>query len=170
MEKAPKGANKIFFWLARCEDGLLVTCLVVMVVLAFANITMRNTIGGGIVWIDKVLINLVLWVAMLGGAIASKTNDHIRIDILTPLIPAQYHKYFRVFTSCFAGIVCAILAYEAYQLVATIEYPEHREFMPYIQTWIPMAIMPVGFALISIRFFRLMIEDAIKIIRGRGAA
>jgi TRAP-type C4-dicarboxylate transport system permease small subunit len=170
IDNAPeKGANKIFVWMNRGEDALLVTCLVVMVVLAFFNIIARNFGGGGIAWADKVLINLVLWVAMLGGAIASKSNDHIKIDIVSPFVPAQYHKYFNVFTQFFAGIVTAILCYEAYQLVATIEYPEHREFIPHIQTWMPMAIMPFGFALMSIRFFRFSIEAGIKIFKGRDA-
>ena len=77
--------NIVILWLNRAEDALLVTCLLVMIILAFANITMRNTIGGGIVWADKLLINLVLWVAVLGGAIASKDNDHITIDVISNL-------------------------------------------------------------------------------------
>ncbi len=165
---SPSGesTNKIVLWLNRAEDTLLVTCLVVMVVLAFVNIVIRNTIGGGIVWADKLLINLVMWVAMLGGAIASKDKNHITIDIVSTFTPKKYHKYFNVFTNSFAAVVCGLLTYSAYLLVATIEYPDHKEFIPHVESWVPMAVIPFGFALMTFRFARLMILDVYHIIKG----
>ncbi|MCD6570289.1 MAG: TRAP transporter small permease [Deltaproteobacteria bacterium] len=143
------------------------TCLLTMIVLSFINIVMRNTTGGGIAWADKLLINLVLWVGILGGAVASKDNNHITIDVVSNFIPVRYHKYLNAITNCFAAFICAVLAYEAYNLVAQIEYPAHQVFILHIQTWIPMAIMPFGLALMSFRFARLMILDIIKIIKKR---
>jgi len=164
-EKQGSG-NIVILWLNRAEDALLVTCLLIMIILAFANITMRNTIGGGIIWADKLLINLVLWVAMLGGAIASKDNNHITIDVVSNFVPQKYHKYFRVLTNCFAAIVCGFLTFAAYQLVATIEYPEHKSFIPYVESWVPMTVLPLGMLVMTFRFARLMILDIVNIFKG----
>ena len=161
--------HQVTVWLNRAEDTLLVVCLVVMIVLAFANITMRNTIGGGIVWADRLLINLVLWVGILGGTIASKDNNHITIDVVSNFVPKKYHKYFNVVTNCFAAIVCGMLAYSAYHLVATIEYPGHQEFIPHVETWVPMIVMPFGFAVMCFRFARLTFLDILNIFKGGDA-
>ncbi len=162
-----QGIGLIFLWLHRAEKMLLITCLLVMIIMAFLNITLRNIGGGGIVWVDKLLINLTLWIAVIGSAISTKSNGHITIDVVSSFVPDQYHKYIHIITNLFAAVVCGFLTFHAYQLVAIIEYPAHQEFIPHIQTWVPIAIMPFGFAIMSLRFARLIVADLMDIISPR---
>lgn len=164
--KEKRSQSLFHVWLNRAEDTLLVTCLVVMILLAFINFALRNTIGGGIVWADKLLINLVLWVAVLGGAKACQNGSHITIDVVSNIIPKKYHPYFRVLTRCFSAVVCGFLAFAAWQLVTTIEYPEHKTFIPYVESWVPMVVMPLGMLVMTFRFTRLMVLDVVNILKG----
>jgi len=150
----------------RAENTLLVSCLVAMILLAFTNILIRNTVGGGIVWADKLLINLVLWLAVLGAAAAGRDNRHVTIDIVTNFVSERRAKYCHVVTNCFAAVICALLTYHSALLVATIEYPEHKSFLPHVESWVPMAIFPFGFALMTFRYVRHMILDIGRIRAG----
>ena len=77
----------------RIEDWLLISMLAVMVVLAVTQIVYRNVSGGGVAWIDPLLRMLVLWVALSGAVIASRTDNHIRIDFFAKYIAGKYYFY-----------------------------------------------------------------------------
>ena len=73
------------------EDWLLISMLAVMVILAVTQIAYRNVAGGGLAWIDPLLRMLVLWVALSGAVIASRTDNHIRIDLFAKYISDRYY-------------------------------------------------------------------------------
>ena len=152
-------------WLTRTEDAILVLCLVVMILLAFFNILLRNVTGGGIVWADRMLTQLVLWIAIMGGAVSTRKNDHIRIDVVSHFIPDQYKSILNFVTDLFSAIVCFMLAHASLMLVFTIEYPDHRLIIPHIESWLFMIIMPLGFSIMGLRFFRHAIVSMVKRVK-----
>ena len=160
--------TSLLLWVTRAEDLLLVTCLVVMILLAFTNILLRNVTGGGIVWADRMLTQLVLWIAIMGGAVATRKNDHIRIDVVSHFIPDSYKPILHTLTDLFSACVCFMLAHASLMLVVTIEYPDHRMIIPHIESWVPMVVMPLGFCIMGIRFFRHTIFSLLKMVKGKG--
>ena len=50
----------------RLEETLLVSLLLAMICLAFAQIVLRNGFDDGIVWADSLLRIMVLWIALIG--------------------------------------------------------------------------------------------------------
>ena len=67
----------------KLEDWFLISMLATMVVLAVTQIFYRNIFGSGVVWIDPMLRVMVLWVAIAGAVVATRTDNHIRIDFFT---------------------------------------------------------------------------------------
>ena len=59
--------------LARAEQALLVFCLALMMVTAFAQIAIRNLLGIGLTWSEPLVRYLVLWVGFLGAALAVRS-------------------------------------------------------------------------------------------------
>ena len=55
--------------------------------LAVAQIVLREAFSTGFVWADELLKLLVLWLAMVGSVAASRDNRHIRIDALSHILP-----------------------------------------------------------------------------------
>ena len=157
--------NTLLQWVTRAEDLLLVTCLVVMILLAFTNILLRNVAGGGIVWADRMLTQLVLWIAIMGGAVSTRKNDHIRIDVVSHFIPEPYKPVLHTLTDLFSSCVSFVLAYASLMLVITIEYPDHRLIIPHMESWVPMIVMPLGFCIMGIRFFRYSVLSLVKMVK-----
>ena len=65
------------------ESGLLVLLLSTMILLAAYQVVARNFFDTGILWGDALVRVLVLWVTFIGATIASRNDEHIRIDLLT---------------------------------------------------------------------------------------
>jgi len=66
--------------LHRVEDAALILALASMLVMALAQIVLRNFFDTGLLWAEPFLRILVLWVAMLGGMVATREGRHIAID------------------------------------------------------------------------------------------
>ncbi len=73
-------------FLHRLEDSLLVILLTTLILLASTQIFLRNLFDTGLVWIDPLLRVMVLWLGLLGAAVAAREHKHIQIDILTRLL------------------------------------------------------------------------------------
>ena len=65
------------------ENAALVAVLAAMILLAGAQIVLRNFFDSGFPWADEALRLMVLWVAMLGAVAAGRENRHIAIDALS---------------------------------------------------------------------------------------
>ena len=112
-ERNPGPLNRLRQVIQRVEDGLLVVTLGSMVLLAGTQILLRSVFDTGISWGDPALRVMVLWVALLGAMVASRNGNHIRIDILTHILPDRYHHVAHRLTDLFTGVVCALLAWHA---------------------------------------------------------
>ena len=89
--------------LHQIEDGLIVAVLLFMVLLAVAQIVLRNFFGTSLVWIEPLLQNAVLWIGLLGAMIASRNDEHIRIDVASSLLPEKYHPFLTTFVDLFTA-------------------------------------------------------------------
>ncbi len=132
------------------EESLLVVCLLLIVVLAFVNVVLRNSGLGSLAWADTLLVNLVVWVAMLGGSVAVRRGENISIEIFGNLMKRQ--PWLSALSSLLSAAVALVLALAALRLIVIIEFPNHRELMPYVESWVPMLILPYGFAVMGLRF------------------
>lgn len=134
----------------RFEDSLLAILLVAMILLASAQIVLRNVLEISIVWADPLLRIMVLWSALIGALAASRENKHITIDVLTRVMSDKARHITRIFTSLFTVIVTGLIAYHAGRFVI-MEY-ETQNLVLGIPAWIFEAIIPVAFALMSVRY------------------
>lgn len=133
------------------EDAALVLLLLVMILLAVAQILMRNLGDQSLVWADPFLRVAVLWIGLLGASIAARDNAHIAIDIATRYLGGVAARAAGVLLSLFAAAVCGIVAWHAFLFVRD-EYAGGMTAFAQVPAWVCEAIMPVAFALISVRY------------------
>ena len=93
------------------ETGLLTLVLGAMILLAAAQIGLRNFFGGGFSWADESLRIMVLWVAMLGAVAASRDQRHVSIDALSRFLSPALRRWTRILINLFAAAVCLALAW-----------------------------------------------------------
>lgn len=149
-------------YLERVEDGLLVVAVAAMVGLAALQIVLRSGFGGGILWIEPLLHTLVLWTGMLGALVASRTGQHIAIDVLTRSLPPRWRLRVRAAACGFTAAVCAALAWHGGRYVA-LEYGFAGTAFADVPTWLVTAIIPAAFALIGLRYAAF----TVAFLRGR---
>ena len=139
-------------WLHRVEDILLAGVLTLMLILAMADIAMRLITGGSLIWIPPVLQSLVLWLGLLGALLASRSQEHIALDVISRFVGPLGKKICGISGCLFATIVCGLMAYFSIEFIQTsIEYNDIA--FAQIPAWPLQLIIPFTFSLMAVRFF-----------------
>jgi TRAP-type C4-dicarboxylate transport system permease small subunit len=164
--------------LARAEGWLIVIFLSLMVAFTFFQVILRalythahiqwaNSILGYADWTDPFVRLLVLWITFLGASLLTGENKHIKIDLMSTVLPSRWLPFRELLLSLVCVLVSALL------LKASIAYVRiemefgDRLFLS-IPSWIGQIILPAGFSIILFRFFLRGIEQVIEILRVRG--
>lgn len=149
--------NKLINFINKIEDGLLVIILTSMIILAVYQIIARNLFSEGVVWIDPLLRTLVLWVGLSGAVVATRTDNHIRIDVFTKYLPKYFQPYTQRIVYLFTLSICLLVAWHAGRFVYS-EYEYGTIAFSGVPSWLAGLIIPVSFSLIAIRYALLLIS------------
>jgi TRAP-type C4-dicarboxylate transport system permease small subunit len=136
-------------WLWRLETGLIAILVLAMVMLAGAQIVLRNFFDTGMAWAEPLLRAMVLWAAMLGALAAARDDKHIGLDLIAHFVRGRARLVLRVVTLMFAAGICALMAWYGVELVK-LDYGSGTEIAG-IPGWCVEAIIPIGFALLTLR-------------------
>jgi TRAP-type C4-dicarboxylate transport system permease small subunit len=142
---------RLYRFLLRLEESLLVVILLSTIIFAVAQIFLRNFFHSGIPWGDSLVRILVLWLGLIGAMIASRDHRHIKIDILSRHMTPANQLWLRRFTDSITAIVCFIVAWYAF-LFVRIEYQDGMRAFENVPVWMTEAIIPFGFFIIAVRF------------------
>jgi len=147
------------------EDATLVILLGSMVVMAVTQIVLRQVFDDTISWADEFIKIVVLWLAMVGSIAAARDNRHIRIDVLSHVLPDRLVVLSRIVVDLFAASVCAMIAWQAWRYLQ-IEIEWQETVLGDVPAWIVHAVVPAAFLLISYRFLVAMARDAYTMFHG----
>ena len=138
--------------LNRFEDGVLIGLLISMMTVAVTQIFLRNLFETGIVWGDAMLRMLVLWVGLIGAMVASRLDNHIRIDLASRFLPKRLGGIAKSIVGGFTSITCGLLAYYSLQFVR-FEFEDGGIAFAEIPVWLCASIIPLAFFVIALRSF-----------------
>ena len=147
--------------LARIENSLSIAVLAAMALLPLVEIVGRQLVGRGIAGSIPIVQHLTLWVAILGAALASRSDRHLALSTPT-FLPARFRGATRILTSAVATGIAACLLLASVDLVR-IERGATDTVAWGIPVWVALLVMPVGFGVITGR----LIWHASKRPRGR---
>lgn len=149
--------QRIVIFIEKLEDGFLALLVSLMVALAISQIIYRNLFDAGIGWIDPALRVLVLWLALAGAVIATRSDNHIRIDFFTRRLPAKMRTRVQRAVYLFSALVCGLVAWHAARFVISEQHYATVAFAE-VPVWLVAIIMPLGFALMALRYLALMLS------------
>lgn len=133
------------------EDSLLITLLLATVLLAGIDILARLLFDGGVVWIPPILRVMVLWLGLLGALLATRSHEHIAIDVVGRLAPPTVHKIINSLTGIFAAIVCFLIAWHSQRFIL-LAYEFGDVAFARVPAWPLQIIIPISFYLMGLRF------------------
>lgn len=141
-------AERVGRWI---ENAFLVSLLAGLVVLASAQILLRNVFSIGIPWADGLVRLMVLWLALIGAVAASRDRRHIAINLAERYLPDRFMYPINVIVDTFTAAVAGALAWFSLRFVI-----DAREFgdvlLGGLPAWWFQAILPIGFGLIAYRY------------------
>lgn len=144
----PRGGGVV--WLDRIENGLIAILVLAMVLLAGAQIVLRNFFETGLSWADPLLRAMVVWAAMLGALAAARDDKHIGLDVLAHFVHGRTRRVMRAVCLLFAAAISATMAWYGYGLVE-LDFGGTNTVAG-IPNWLIEAVIPVGFGLLAVRF------------------
>jgi TRAP-type C4-dicarboxylate transport system permease small subunit len=156
-------------FLLRLETVLLVFFLSVMIVLAFAQVMMRNLFSTGFLWGDPLVRQMVLWAGFMGAAVATSEGRHISIDVITKFLPDRRRYAARVLTSLAGAVISYFLGSAALTFLLD-EKEAGGVLIQGIPSWIGLLIIPAGYGLMAIHFLLVAVEQGHQAVHGDGAA
>jgi len=133
------------------ESGLLVLLLSSMILLAAYQVIARNFFDTGILWGDSLVRVLVLWVTFIGATIASRNDEHIRIDLLTRFTGERSSLWLDRFRSLFTAFIAGVFAWYSFEFVR-LDYEDGIIAFASVPAWVCEIVMPIGAALICLRY------------------
>jgi len=149
-------------WLNHIEDGLIVLILLMMIGLAVYQIVLRNVFSSSLVWVEPLLQNAVLWIGLLGAMIASRRDEHIRIDLINTWLKPEARRWLAMVVDLFTCAVCAIVAWYS-MLFLFEEMGQGGNAFPGVPSWILQAMIPIGFSVISVRYLIMFFLDLLHL-------
>jgi C4-dicarboxylate transporter DctQ subunit len=150
-------------WLEQLEEGLIALLLAVMTLLAFTQVVARYVFNFSFVWALELITILFAWLIFLGMSYGVRVGSHIGVDALVRTLKPRTAR----FVSAIAAILCIVYAvivivggwiyvakmYEIGILAQDLPIPQ----------WVPRVVLPLGFALLAVRFLQVFY----RIVTGR---
>jgi len=72
--------------LVRCYEGLVAGLVVLLFADVIWGVVSRYLLGRQSQWTEELAVNLLLWVSMLGAALAYRDRGHLGVDLFTQML------------------------------------------------------------------------------------
>ncbi len=159
--------NKLDAKISQVETILVTILLTVMILMAFAQIVLRNFFATGIDWGDALVRYLVVWVAFVGAAIATREGKHITIDLLSRWLTGAGNFTAQALANFVSAVICGLLTVAAAKFIWFEAQMGSTAFLN-IPVWVPELIMPIVFGLMTLRFLMGMFAEIGKMLHQNG--
>ena len=156
--------SRLSRWGTAAENATLVVLFAALMLLAVVQIVMRIFFSSGFVWTDELVKLIVLWITLVASIAASRSDRHLRIDIVSNFVPERYARAPRMIVDGFAAFICAVLAWQSYRyLELSIEFED--TVLIDVPAWVAYSILPFAFSVMSYRFFVSSVTQAARLLR-----
>lgn len=132
--------------------------------LAVGQIVMRVVFSYGFVWADELIKLFVLWIALIASVAASRSNRHLRIDLVSHFVAEKYARFPRIVVDAFAALMCGILAWHSWRYVQiSIEFGD--SVLVDFPAWIAYSLLPLSFLLMCYRFLLSCGSEVVRVFK-----
>jgi C4-dicarboxylate transporter, DctM subunit len=135
----------------RLERGLVTFFLVAMILLPAASTVSRRLTGRELPGSAVLAQHITLWVGFLGALLATATGRHLALATLDVVPAGAPRRAAAFFAQAVSAAACALLAWASLRLVQA-EWEGFGEVAFGIRVAWSQLVMPVGFAIMALRF------------------
>lgn len=163
------GFRKIF---GRVDDAIVsVENIVIIVIHALITtlvtlaVVMRYVFNNPLTWSEELIVALLTWMVFLAAAAAVRSQMHIRIDVIAPVLRMPKFIWLNTLTLIIGIVIILAMILACYEYVLQ-ELVVDSPMMNVSKAWFAAA-MPVGLTLMLIHVLRIwMDQGAAPVFRG----
>ncbi len=152
-------------WIHRFEESLIAFLLASMTLITFAQVVARYVFNYSFVWALELAMFIFGGLIFLGLSYGVRVSAHIGVDALIKVLPKNAARVAGIIACLLCLVYTVIVFYGAWIYVEKMyRIGILAQDMP-IPQWIPRIVLPLGFALLFIRFGLVLVD----MLRGRRA-
>ena len=159
------------------EETSIAICLGLMTLVTFANVVARYVFDANILWALELTVFLFAWLVLMGMSYGVKKHVHIGVDVVINAVPPGAKKVLALIAVAACLVFSFLLlkgSWDYWYPFATerawletddIPMPEFLQFLSNTMNegeryekmprWIPYLALPLGLALLTLRFLQL---------------
>ncbi len=145
--------------LDKIEEYICAFLLFFMAALAFANVLVRYLTDGSLAFTEELIVNLFVWITVLGGAIAFRKKAHLGVELVVNHLPLRWQKAAVIFGGICSVALFVLLFNQGIGLVAQ----EYKNKMVTYSMALPMwwfgLAVPIGALMMIVRAVQATISD-----------
>lgn len=103
-------------------------------------------------WAEEAIRYSIIWVTFIGGSQCAKQGSHVGIDLVVQFTPAGMRRYLQALGQFIAAAFTLLCLYAGYQATSLIITTSQRSPAMLMPMWIVYISIPIGCALMTIRF------------------
>lgn len=143
-------------WLEHLEEGLIAFLMAAMTLVTFMQVVARCVFNYSFVWALELTGVMFAWLIFVGMSYGVRVGAHIGVDAVVKSLGARAARIVGSIAAALCLAYAAIVTVGGYQYVRKMyDVGILMQDIP-IQQWIPRAILPVGFALLALRFTQVL--------------
>ncbi|UCH16077.1 MAG: TRAP transporter small permease [Burkholderiales bacterium] len=147
-------------WTERLEEGLLALLLAAMVSITFMQVIARYVFNYSFVWALEVTTVLFAWLIFLGMSYGVRVGSHIGVDALVKSLGPRTSRIVASIATVLCIVYAVIVTVGGYVYVKKMyDVGILMQDVP-IEQWIPRLVLPVGYALLALRFGQVLVRLA----------
>jgi len=151
----------------KIEDYSAYIFLLLIAIIPISEAVVRIIFQTGISSSSVYFQHMVLWLTFIGGVITSRGRKHLSLTAGVELMPDLVKKWFKTASSFLSATICIAFAWNALSLVL-IGFDSSKT-IGFIPIRVATLIMPVGYAIIAVRFVTTLPAGRInKLLAGIG--
>ncbi len=145
-------------WLEHLEEGLITFLLAAMTTVTFMQVVARYVFNYSFVWALELTGVMFAWLIFVGMSYGVRVGAHIGVDAVVKAVGPSTARTMSVIAAVLCIVYSVIVTVGGFQYVSKMhEVGILMQDMP-VQQWIPRAILPVGFALLTFRFVQVLLR------------
>lgn len=146
-----KTAQRFLAGISWFEGGVTFLAFIVMVVVVFGDVMVREITGSGLLWARQVGVYGNIFVVMMGFGLASANGTHLRPRFADNWLPKSWDGALSRVQEALMALFCLCFAVLAFQVVTeTYELNERAVVMRFV-IWPIQAVIPLAFTIATLR-------------------
>ena len=149
--------------LDRFEAVSLALLMALMTIVTFSQVVMRYVFNDTFHWALEFTVICFAWMIFLGISYGVRVGSHIGVEALVRILPAQVARWTSVVAVLACMAYCVVLGIGGWDYFAKLfKIGIMMQDLP-IPRWVPLVVLPVGFALTFVRFAQVLL----RLLRGQ---